>query len=366
MDRHVTMLLAMTGVTGKFERNSKLMNIIVDAMGGDNAPDEIVIGSINAVKENDVEVKLVGRGEDILHVFERLGYKDLPSGIKIVNATEVIDIEEDPATSIRTKKDSSLTVGLTLLRDDRGDGFVSAGSTGALLSGATLIVKRVRGIRRAALAPFIPNSENGFILIDCGANAECTPEYLLQFAYMGSFYAEDVLNIKSPRVGLLSNGSESTKGTALQHETYELLQNAELNFIGNVESKDAMKGACDVIVCDGFSGNIFLKAIEGTASLILSELKSVFYSNTLTKLSALMVKKQLTGLKNKMNPDTVGGTALLGISKPVIKAHGSSNAKAIQNAILQAKRAAETNIAKRFADNIERMKVSIDKTADES
>ena len=342
------------------------MRIIVDAMGGDNAPDEIVLGSVNAAKDNNVEVTLVGRGEDILRALERHGFKDLPSGVKINNATEVIDIEEDPVTSIRAKKDSSLTVGLTLLRDGRGDGFVSAGSTGALLSGATLIVKRVRGIRRAALAPFIPNSKNGFILIDCGANAECTPEYLLQFAYMGSFYAEDVLKIESPRVGLLSNGSESTKGTTLQHEAYQLLKNAELNFIGNVESKDVMKGVCDVVVCDGFSGNIFLKAIEGTASLILSELKNVFYSNALTKLSALMVKKQLSELKNKLNPDTVGGTALLGISKPVIKAHGSSNAKAIQNAILQAKRAAETNIAKRFQDNIEHMKLSIDKTADES
>jgi len=338
------------------------VKIIIDAMGGDNAPDEIVLGSVNALKENNLEIALVGRGEDILRVFERLGMTELPAGIEIINATEVIEVDEDPATSVRTKKDSSLSVGLALLRDGRGDALVSAGSTGALLSGATLIVKRVRGIRRAALAPFIPNTDNGFILIDCGANAECTPEYLLQFAYMGSFYSEDVLNVKSPRVGLLNNGTESTKGTTLQHETYQLLKNSDLNFIGNVEAKDAMAGGCDVLVCDGFTGNVFLKSVEGTASLIMTELKKVFMSSALTKLSALFVKKQLSGLKKKMNPDTVGGTALLGISKPVIKAHGSSNARAIQNAILQAEREAKSDIAKRFQDNIERMKVSIDKT----
>jgi len=333
------------------------MKIIVDAMGGDNAPDEIVLGAINAAQEYGVEILLVGISEEILRVLETLGNKNLPKGVEVINATEVIEIEDDPAKVIRVKKDSSLAVGLNLLFEGKGDGLVSAGSTGALLSGATLIVKRVRGIRRAALAPFIPNSENGFILIDCGANTECTPEYLLQFAYMGSFYSEDVLKVKNPRVGLLNNGVESTKGTSLQLETYELLKNADLNFIGNIEAKEAMKGACDVLVCDGFTGNILLKTIEGTASLIMSELKNVFTSNVGTKLSALLVKSKLKGLKNKMNPDTIGGTALLGISKPVIKAHGSSNSMAIQSAIKQAVREAESNIAQRFQDNIDRMKV---------
>ena len=342
------------------------MKIIVDAMGGDNAPDEIVHGAINAAHDSDTEITLVGKGEEILRVFERSGIKELPKGVEIVNATEVIEIEDDPAAAIRLKKDSSLTVGLTLLRDGHGDAFVSAGSTGALLSGATLIVKRVRGIRRAALAPFIPNTSSGFILIDCGANSECTSEYLLQFAYMGSFYAEDVLRIKSPRVGLLNNGAESSKGTVLQHETYELLKAAELNFIGNVEAKDAMKGACDVLVCDGFTGNVFLKTVEGTASLIMTELKNVFMSNVKSKISALLIKKQISGLKDKMNPDTVGGTALLGISKPVIKAHGSSKTEAIKNAILQAVREADSGIAVRLKDNIEHMKVSIDKISEES
>ena len=327
------------------------MRIIVDAMGGDNAPDDIVLGTIDAAAEYKIDVTLVGRGEEILRVLERKGISELPGRVEIVNASEVIEIEDDPSSAIRQKKDSSLSVGLTLLRDGRGDAFVSAGSTGALLSGATLIVKRIRGIRRAALAPFIPNSEDGFILIDCGANAVCTPEYLFQFAYMGSFYAEDVLSIESPRVGLLNNGAESSKGTPLQLETYELLRSSDLNFIGNIEAKDAMKGACDVLVCDGFTGNVFLKTVEGTASLIMSELKKVFLSGFLSKLSALLIKKKMSGLKNKLNPDATGGTALLGISKPVIKAHGSSGAGAIKSAIAQAVKESNSNIAARLQES---------------
>jgi len=333
------------------------LKIIVDAMGGDNAPDEIVLGAINTVKESDVEIILVGRENEIQQVFERSGIKELPENITVVNASEVIENDDDPSTAIRLKKDSSLTVGLTLLRDCHGDAFVSAGSTGALLSGATLIVKRVRGIRRAALAPFIPNTDGGFILIDCGANSDCTPEYLLQFAYMGSYYAQDVLKIKKPRVGLLNNGAESTKGTALQIETYKLLGKTELNFIGNIEAKDAMKGGCDVLVSDGFTGNILLKAVEGAASMIMSEIKKVYMSNIMTKLSALLVKNRMSGLRSKMNPDSVGGTALLGISKPVIKAHGSSNANAIKSSIQQAIKEVDSCVAARFIDNIEQMRV---------
>jgi len=335
-------------------------------MGGDNAPDEIVRGAINAAQEPGIEVSLVGRSEDILRAAGCKDIRELPDGIKIVSASEVIEICDDPATAIRTKKDSSLSVGLALLRDDRGDALVSAGSTGALLSGATLIVKRIRGIRRAALAPVIPSATGSFILIDCGANAECTPEYLLQFAYMGSFYAEDILGVASPRIGLLNNGAESTKGTPLQLETFDLLKNSKLNFLGNVEAKDAMKGACDVLVCDGFTGNVFLKTVEGTASLIMSELKAVFMSGALTKLAALLVKNKMSGLKDKLNPDSTGGTALLGISKPVIKAHGSSGAGAIQNAIAQAAKEVRSNIAVRFRENIGSMKISIDRTGEES
>jgi len=346
------------------------MKIIVDAMGGDNAPDEIVKGALDAAGESDVDITLVGRGEDILRCIEKFGLKELPRGVEIVNASDVIEIEDDPAVVIRVKKDSSLVVALTLLRDGRGDALVSAGSTGAILSGATLIVKRVRGIRRAAMAPILPNAGGGFVLIDCGANTECTPEYLLQFAYMGSFYAESALNIEKPRVGLLNNGAERTKGTPLQLDTYDLLEKANqighLNFIGNIEAKDAMKGACDVLVCDGFTGNILLKALEGMAVLIMSELKSLYMKNTTTKLSALMMKKHMHGLKAKMNPDTYGGTAMLGISKPVIKAHGSSNAVTICNAIKHAAIAVESDIASRLQENMAGMRLDSPKEANES
>jgi len=339
----------------------KTVKIIVDAMGGDNAPDEIVKGAISAVTEHGLEVILVGRGEDILRAIERMGLADLPRGVEIVNASEVIEIEEDPVTAIRIKKDSSLTVALGLLRDGRGDAFVSAGSTGAVLSGATLIVKRIRGIKRAALAPYIPNTAGGFILIDCGANVDCSPEYMLQFGFMGSFYAEDLLKIETPRVGLLNNGAERTKGTTLQIETFELLEKAGqagfINFVGNVEAKDAMTGACDVLVCDGFSGNILLKSIEGTATLVMSELKKVFLASFRTKLAALLVKKNLSALRQNMNPDSIGGTALLGISKPVIKAHGSSLAQAFTSAILQAKNAALMDISTRLGESIEQMRM---------
>jgi len=337
------------------------MKIIVDAMGGDNAPGEIVKGALEAVKKTGVEIVLTGRGEDILRVIEGMGLTELPRGVEIVNASEVIAMDDDPSNSVRIKKDSSLSVAFGLLRDGRGDALISAGSTGAVLSGATLIVKRVRGIRRAALAPLIPNAKEGFILIDCGANSECTAEYLLQFAYMGSFYAQDVLKLESPRVGLLNNGAERTKGTPLQLEVYDLLEKAgqsgHLNFVGNIEAKDAVAGACDVLVCDGYTGNVLLKSLEGMAVLLMSELKSIYKKNLKTKLSALFIKKDFSGLRRKMNPDAIGGTALLGISKPVIKAHGSSNAAAVYGAILQAAKAAETDIATRLQENMDRMKI---------
>jgi len=330
-------------------------------MGGDNAPGEIVRGALKAVNELGVDIILTGRGEDILRVIEGMNLKELPRGVEIVNASEVIDIEDDPSNAVRVKKDSSLTVGFGLLRDGRGDALISAGSTGAILSGATLIVKRVRGIRRAALAPVIPNSAGGFVVIDCGANSECTVEYLLQFAFMGSLYAQGILKIDSPRVGLLNNGAERTKGTPLQLETYELLekagQNKHLNFVGNIEAKDAIKGACDVLVCDGFTGNVLLKSMEGMASLIISELKTIYNKNWRTKLSGLLIRKDMTGLRSKMNPDAIGGTALLGISKPVIKAHGSSNEAAIYGAIRQAALAVENDMANRLQASISSLKI---------
>ena len=339
------------------------MKIIVDAMGGDFAPEQIVKGALEAAKDFNIEIALVGQGEAILKVIEGMGLKDIPDGVEIVNASEVITMEDDPSNIIREKSDSSLTVALYMLRDGRGDALVSAGSTGAILSGATLIAKRVRGIRRASLALTLPNSVGGyFIATDIGANVECTPEYLLQFAYMGTYYAQIVLEQDDlPRVGLLSNGTEQTKGTAVHVEAFRLLEQAKqegtLNFIGNIEAKDALKGGCDVLVSDGFSGNIFLKTIEGTASLLMSELKGIYKANIVSKISALMIKKRLVDLKMRLNPDSVGGSIMLGISKPVIKAHGSSNAIAIYNAIDQGIMAAAADMPARLKETMERMKV---------
>ena len=266
-----------------------------------------------------------------------------------------------PASSNKQKPDSSLTVGLNLLKDGAGDAFVSAGSTGALLSGATLVVKRIRGIRRAAMGPQIPTAGGRAVLCDCGANAECTPQYLLQFAYLGSYYAQRVMGIEKPRVGLLNIGAEEEKGDTLRHETYALLKEAgeagRIHFIGNVEANEAMMGTADVIVTDGFTGNVMLKTMEGVGKFLLKSLKEMFLSSTKTKLAAGLVKGDLGQMKKLLDPSEVGGTPFLGIQKPVIKAHGGSNARAIENAVLRAKEYAESGFIADIQANIEHMRV---------
>ena len=338
------------------------MKVIIDAMGGDFAPLEIVKGALAGQKHWGVDIVLTGDTEAILRAVEACGEKTLPKGIEIAHTTELVEMCDDPATVFRRKKDTSMGVGLQMLHDGKGDAFISAGSTGALLTGATLLVKRVRGIRRAALSPLIPTTEGQAVLIDCGANAECTPEYLLQFAYLGSFYAQRMLHLEKPRVGLLNIGAEDSKGTELRRETLQLLKQAaedgHLNFIGNIEAKEAMKGGCDVIVSDGFSGNIMLKTIEGAGSLAGRKLKGMFKKNLRTKLGAALVMPELREFKAMLDPNKVGGTAFLGISKPVLKAHGASNAEAIDNAIGQAKAVAESGIIQDIEENIELMKVS--------
>ncbi len=333
------------------------MKIIVDAMGGDNAPEAIVKGSVYARDRLGAELVLVGRQEEI----EKYLGEDR-HGIEIVDAREVVSMEDDPSTATRRKKDSSMTVALNLLKNGGGDAMVSAGSTGALLTGATLIVKRVKGVRRAAMAPVLPSSENGIMLIDCGANAECTPEYLLQFAYMGSFYARRMMGLSDPRVGLLNIGVEPTKGGALQHESYKLLTKAKedgrINFVGNVEASTMLLGGVDVVVTDGFSGNIALKTAEGVAKWLFGELKGVFMSSTKNKLAAAVVKKDVKGIAKRIDPNEVGGTAFLGISKPVIKAHGSSGDEAFFAAIRQAMAFAEADIVGDIEKNIDYMKIS--------
>ena len=331
------------------------MKIIIDAMGGDNAPGAVVAGAVEAQRELGVDIILVGREAEIRKCLAENGAA-AGEHIAVVNASEVVEMEDEPSTATRVKKDSSMTVGLNMLKNGEGDAFVSAGSTGALLTGATLIVKRIRGIRRACMAPVLPNGGRGALLIDCGANAECTPEYLLQFAYMGSFYAQKILGIDAPRVGLLNIGAEETKGTPLQKESYALLNQADgagrIRFIGNVEGNDIFFDKADVVVADGFTGNVMLKTIEGAAKFLMKNLKSAFLSSGKAKVGALLLKDKMNGLKKLLDPSEVGGTALLGISKPVIKAHGGSDARAIRGAVRQAMVFAEAGVTGEIEKNI--------------
>jgi fatty acid/phospholipid synthesis protein PlsX len=339
------------------------LNIVIDAMGGDYAPTAPVEGAIAALKGRPgLHVTLVGKGELILETLRELGYTELPQGLELRNAEEVIEICDDPSNAFRKKKDSSMTVGLTMVKQGEGDAFVCAGSTGALLSAATLLVGRIRGIRRAAMAPVIPTVGKGAILIDCGANADCTPEYLLQFAYMGSFCAQQMMGLDKPRVGLLNIGAEPSKGTDLQREAHALLTAAgeagRIHFIGNVEAKEAItQDMVDVIVTDGYAGNIFLKTLEGTGSMMGKEIKGVLKSSALTKLAAMMIMKPLKAFMKKADGNEVGGTPFIGIAKTVIKAHGSANARGFENAIYQAANYAGSALIGDIEANIDDMKI---------
>ena len=327
------------------------MKILIDAMGGDNAPKAPVLGAIQAVKLWNVTVVLVGREDEIRAAAREVGYNELPARIEIVHAPDVVDMHDDPANVCRKKKESSMVVGLRMLSEGQADAFISAGSTGALLSGATLIVKRVKGIRRAAMGPTLPNKAGGkTILLDCGANAECTPEFLLQFGIVGSLYAKNNLEIQNPRVGLLNIGTEDTKGTPLQKEAYALLTDAHnkglINFIGNIEARDTLLGEVDVVVCDGFSGNVLLKSIEGTAYFMGSLMKhKIFKRNFLSKIGYLFCRKGVKEVVAMMDYREIGGTEFLGIKKPVIKAHGSSDELAFTMAVHQAQYAVQSDFS---------------------
>ena len=329
------------------------MRILIDAMGGDHAPKAPVLGAIDAVKnahlwpvDKDLTVILVGREDEIRSAAAEAGYETLPEGIQIVHAPDVVDMHDDPANVCRKKKESSMVVGLRLLSEGQADAMISAGSTGALLSGATLIVKRVKGIRRAAMGPAMPNKAGGkTVLLDCGANAECTPEFLLQFGVIGTLFAKKSLGIANPRVGLLNIGTEDSKGTPLQKEAYAMLTDAHqkglVNFIGNIEGRDTLQGGVDVVVCDGFSGNVLLKSIEGTAQFMGSLMKhKIFKRNFLSKIGYLLCKPGVDEVMKMMDYREIGGTQFLGIKKPVIKAHGASDALAFRNAVGQAMYAA--------------------------
>lgn len=336
------------------------MRIIVDAMGGDNAPEAIVRGGVMAAKRFEEEIVLVGQEERIRAILKSDGSENIPH-LSIIHAPDIVDMHDDPSTVLRKKPESSMAVALKLVQKGEGDAIVSAGSTGALLSGATLFCKRIKGIRRGAVAPVMPCAGGKVLLIDGGANTECTAEYLLQFGFMGSLYMQKIMGVEKPRVGLVNNGSEDTKGDALRLEAYQLLKAAgdagRLNFVGNVEGTDVPKGACDVAVCDGFAGNVMLKTIEGVAKFMSGELKKVFLRSAATKLAYLLVKDGLSDFRALFDQDQIGGAPFLGISCPVIKAHGSSNETAAMNAVRQAVEFCRSGLIQEITEQVRFMTV---------
>jgi glycerol-3-phosphate acyltransferase PlsX len=328
------------------------MKIILDAFGGDHAPLEPLKGAELAIKEYGVEIIAVGDIETMKKVCEENSIST--QGMEFMQADEVFDIHEDPMDIVKKRKNTSLHIAMKALSDGMGEAVVSAGSTGALLMGATFIVKRIKGVKRAALATVMPcKKASGFMLIDSGANAEVRPEMLNQFAVMGSVYMEQVAGVKPAKVALLNNGAEETKGTPIHVEANALMrENKSINFIGNIEGRDVMNGEADVIVADGFSGNIALKTCEGVAGFMSGMLKGMLKKNARTMLAAILLKNELKEFKAKLDYTEYGGAPILGVTKGVIKAHGSSNAKAFKNAIRQAKTYAENNVSDVIANSL--------------
>ena len=329
------------------------MKISVDAFGGDNAPLEILKGCRSAADDFKVEIILVGDEEKIYSCANQNGIK--LDGMEILDAPDVMLMTDSPSEVLKSKKNSSMAVGLQALADGKGDAFVSAGSTGALVMGATFLVKRIKGVKRPAIGSVLPSNDKPFLLLDCGANADCTAEHLKQFAQMGSIYMEKFVKCKSPRVALANIGTEDSKGDRLRHEAFSLLKDcSDINFIGNVETRDVPYGCCDVLVADGFTGNIILKLYEGVAGAMMDNIKSIFKKSSITMLAAMMVKGGLLGLKMRMDYSEFGGAPLLGVNGVVIKAHGSSDAKALRNAIRQAKTCAEMDVVGTIARSVEK------------
>lgn len=316
------------------------MKVIVDAFGGDNAPLEVIKGCAQAVAELGVEIVLTGSESAIKKCAADNGIS--MTGMEIAHTEEVFDIHDEPNEIVKSKKNTSLGLGLQLLAEGKGDAFVCAGSTGALVMGATFIVKRIKGIKRIAPSPVLPADKGSFVLVDAGANTECRPEMLVQFAVMGSAYAEKVMGYKKPKVALLNIGAEETKGRELEIEAHKLLSESGLNFVGNIEARDMPKGEVQVVVTDGFTGNVALKLYEGMGSFFAHKLKWIF--SGVGKAGALFSLGKIKALRRQMDYKQVGGSALLGVKKPVIKAHGSSDATAFFNAVRQAKKCIETNV----------------------
>ncbi|WP_303860114.1 phosphate acyltransferase PlsX [Alkalibaculum bacchi] len=330
------------------------MNIYVDGMGGDHAPDAVVKGCVDASKEFKKKITIIGDEEKIHELLQKESYqKDL---IEVIPASEIITNNEDPALAIRRKKQSSLVIGLRRVKEEEDSVLVSAGSTGALLAGGTLLVGRIKGIQRPALTVMLPTKKGFSLLLDSGANVDCKPIYLQQFAIMASIYAEDLLRIKNPKVALANIGTEEKKGNELTKESYQLLKETNINFVGNVEARDILQGDVDIIVCDGFAGNMILKATEGVGQFLMDALKETIMSSTRAKIGGLLLKPALKEFKKKMDYTEVGGAPLLGVKGGIIKAHGSSNAKAITSAIKQAIKYQEEKITKKISNKVVEIK----------
>ncbi len=338
-----------------------MKRIIIDMMGGDYAPIETVKGVARAVAElgDDVEYILVGDKAKIEAAAKE--NKISLDGLRIIHTECEITMDDDPICVVRGKDTSSMSIALKMLKNGEGDAVVSAGNTGALFTGANLIVRKVKGVRRPAIAALLP-LQPPVLLVDSGANVVATPEYLEQFAIFGSAYMKNIMGIENPRVGLLNNGAEEHKGTELQLETYKLLRaNKNINFVGNVEANAVMQNACDVLVADGFTGNIFLKSLEGLGKMMLKTLKSMFKKNAKTYTAAVLMKSELGEMKKNFDSGELGGAPILGVNKPVIKAHGSSNAKAFKNAIRQAIAFSETDMPEQIEKTLAEMSASSDK-----
>lgn len=327
----------------------KTIKVAVDAMGGDNAPLEIVKGAVEAVKEFNVNIVLVGVYDSIKRELDK--YEYAKEKIEIVNASEIISTDEVPTTAIRNKKDSSMVVGLNLVKKGEASAFVSAGNTGALLTGATVIIGRIKGIERPALGTCLPCKTGFTFLLDSGANVDCKPVYIEQFAKMGSVYVENVMGVNNPKVGLANIGAEKEKGNTLTKEAYLILENSNVNFIGNIEPRDVPYGNADVVVCDGFVGNVILKLSEGLSMVLLSVIKSEITSGVY-KLAAAMLKKPFMNIKKRFDADEIGGAPFLGLKSLVVKAHGSSKSKAIKNAVKQCMIFTENDIVGKIQEKL--------------
>ena len=319
------------------------MRIAIDAFGGDNAPLEIIKGAAAAHTEYGVDITLTGNKDKVEKIINDNSL-NLGDSLVIVDSTDVISMHDDPTSILKSHKECSMAKAFYELSEGRADAFVSAGSTGAIVVGGTLIVKRIKGVKRPALASMLPAPDGSYMLMDMGANSDCRPEMLKQFGIMANAYLTAVEGRHDPKIALLNIGTEETKGDELHIEAYKLLSEAPINFIGNVESREMPKGVCDAVITDGFSGNIALKLIEGTATTLFKLIKGVMYKSLPNKLAALILKSDLYSLKKMMDSSEVGGALLLGVNKPVVKAHGSSDAKAIKNAIRQAKCFAENDV----------------------